>query len=80
MPPAPSRTQRHSEVLARWPVLPEAWAQAIEHGRPQQVVRDIGPGSREGISLLAAINRASGLPDDHGGDAIDRARAATPAT
>ncbi len=76
MPPSNSRSARHAEVLARWPVLAEAWAQRVEGARPVEVVRAVGPGAEGGISLLQAINRASGLPDDHGGDAIDRARAA----
>lgn len=74
MPPPPSRSARHEEMLARWPVLNEAWAIRIERGRPQQQTRDIGPGSAQGISLLQAINRASGLPEDHGSDSVDRAR------
>lgn len=75
MPPPPSRSARHAEVLARWPVLAEAWAQAVESGSPVVAIRPAGPGADSGISLLQAINRATGLPDDHGGDAINRARA-----
>lgn len=75
MPPAPSRAHRHAEILSRWPVLNERWAQQVEAARPVSAVREVGPGAAGGISLLQAINRASGLPDDHGGDAIDRARA-----
>ncbi|MCB0882967.1 MAG: hypothetical protein KDC33_12230 [Thermoleophilia bacterium] len=75
MPPPPSRSARHLEMLARWPVLNEAWALRIEQGRPQQTVREVGPGSSQGISLLQAINRASGLPEDHGSDSVHRARA-----
>lgn len=74
MPPGTPRTVRHQEVLRRWPVLGEAWAQAVERGRSEAPASPaVGPGSG-GISPLAAINRALGLPDDHGVDAIDEAQ------
>jgi hypothetical protein len=34
---------RHAQVLARWPVLPEAWARHIEHARISAVDRTPGP-------------------------------------
>jgi len=74
MPPGTPRTVRHAEVLARWPVLGEAWARAIERHRADgQAAPAVGPGSG-GITPLAAINRALGLPDDHGADAIPDAQ------
>lgn len=79
MPPASSRTHRHSEVLGRWPVLGERWAQRVETRRTAApAVVPIGPGAGEGITPLVAINRALGLPDDHGVDAIDQAKQAQP--
>lgn len=74
MPPAPLRAKRHAEILARWPVLNEAWAQRLESARPSGEAREVGPGAAGGISLLQAINRASGLPEEHGGDAVRRAK------
>ncbi len=72
MPPANSRVLRHSEVLARWPVLGERWAQNVERSRTETAAERpyVGPGSGVGITPLTAINRALGLPDDHGADAI----------
>lgn len=76
MPPGNSRAARHAEVLARWPVLGERWAQAVEHGRAPAAAETpfAGPGSGVGITPLTAINRALGLPDDHGADAVAEAR------
>ncbi len=56
-------------------MLNEVWAQRVESARPRVESREIGPGSPGGISLLQAINRASGLPEEHGGDAVRRAKA-----
>jgi hypothetical protein len=69
MPPGTPRSIRHADVLQRWPVLGEAWAQAVERRRTVPSGPVAGPGT-EGITPLAAINRALGLPDDHGADAI----------
>lgn len=75
MPPGNSRAARHAEVLARWPVLGERWAQAVERGRDPAAERPfVGPGSGVGITPLTAINRALGLPDDHGVDAVAEAQ------
>jgi hypothetical protein len=76
MPPANSRTVRHHEVLARWPVLREGWAQRVERARTETTTEKpyVGPGSGVGITPLTAINRALGLPDDHGVDAIAEAQ------
>lgn len=37
------RFARHAELLARWPVLAEPWAQAIEATRLQSVDHTPGP-------------------------------------
>lgn len=65
MPPARAWEARHAEVLARWPVLGEAWAKAVEEHRrsgqpgPPQVGR---PRDEErAITPREAIDRALGL-------------------
>jgi hypothetical protein len=72
-----NRTQRHEAVLARWPVIGEGWALRIEGRRTTAA----GPGRPPAgppaagtpqVTPLTAINRAMGLPDDHGADAIRR--------
>lgn len=67
-PPGRSREARHTEVLARWPVLAEQWAKELENRRLSAQSPSRTP--MDGISPLAAINRRLGLPDDHGADAI----------
>lgn len=75
MPPN-ARNARHAEVLARWPVLHERWAQNIERARSEEggPTPWVGAGPGGGITPLTAINRALGLPDDHGVDAIEQAQ------
>jgi hypothetical protein len=34
---------RHRELLARWPILDEAWARAIEHRRIASIDHTPGP-------------------------------------
>ena len=41
--PANMRFARHRELLARWPILDEAWARAIERNRITSVDRTPGP-------------------------------------
>jgi hypothetical protein len=36
---------RHAQILERWPILPEAWARAVEHKRLSAVDRTPGPAS-----------------------------------
>lgn len=79
---AAGRDARHAAVLARWPVLGEPWAQSLERRRvdastPQDVSPAAGTGANaaeQGITPLQAINRALGLPDDHGVDEVERRR------
>jgi len=37
-----SRHLRHEQVLARWPVLPEAWARRVDRARIESVDRTPG--------------------------------------
>ena len=77
-----TRETRHSAVLARWPVLAEPWAQDLERRRVNAATPvDVSPAARTGanaaelgITPLQAINRALGLPDDHGVDEVQRRR------
>jgi hypothetical protein len=39
------RHVRHAEILARWPILPEGWAKAIESTRLSSVDRTPGTAS-----------------------------------
>lgn len=39
------RHVRHAEILARWPILPEGWAKAIETTRLSAVDRTPGTAS-----------------------------------
>lgn len=39
------RHVRHAEILARWPILPEGWAKAIESTRLSAVDRTPGTAS-----------------------------------
>ena len=41
--PANMRFARHRDLLARWPILDEAWARAIERNRIASVDRTLGP-------------------------------------
>ena len=41
--PANMRFARHRELLARWPILDEAWARAIKRNRITSVDRTPGP-------------------------------------
>ena len=41
--PANMRFARHRDLLARWPILDEAWARAIERNRIASVDRTPGP-------------------------------------
>ena len=68
---ARTRQLRHDEVLGRWPVLKEPWAQRIERSRT--VVATPGQPPAGGVDPLTAINRRMGLPDDHGRDAVQKA-------
>lgn len=72
-PAGRTRQLRHQEMLDRWPVLNERWALSIE--RTRVVVPAPGGPPVGGIDPLTAINRHMGLPDDHGRDAVHRARA-----
>jgi len=74
-PAGRTRQLRHDEVLGRWPVLNEAWALSIERSRA--VVPPAGGPPAGGLDPLTAINRAMGLPDDHGRDAVAKARNST---
>jgi len=79
---AGGRDARHSAVLSRWPVLGEPWAQQLERRRTQaSQPAEVSPAARtganaaeQGITPLQAINRALGLPDDHGIDEVQRRR------
>lgn len=78
---AGGREVRFRQVLDRWPVLHEPWAQDIEARRTSAVDAALAPAARAGanavdagITPLAAINRALGLPDDHGADEVTRRR------
>lgn len=79
---AAARDARFVAVLARWPVLAEPWAQDLERRRtgadePAQVplaARTGANAAEQGITPLQAINRALGLPDDHGIDEVQRRR------
>lgn len=80
---AGGRDIRLREVLNRWPVLPEEWARNLEARRTHVDESAIPPAARTGanavdvgITPLEAINRALGLPDDHGADEINRRRGA----
>lgn len=76
------REARLSAVLARWPVLAEPWAQDLERRRTAaSEPAEVSPAARtganaaeQGITPLQAINRALGLPDDHGVDEVQRRR------
>ena len=73
---------RNEDVLDRWPVIAEPWAQRLEARRVEASVPDeVSPAARvgaiaaeQGITPLQAINRALGLPDDHGVDEVQRRR------
>lgn len=75
-----ARGARHHEVLARWPVLGEPWARGIETRRlggdpePPPAARTGAQAADGGITPLEAINRAFGIPDEHGLDEIERRR------
>ncbi|MBM3634496.1 MAG: hypothetical protein FJW99_04295 [Actinobacteria bacterium] len=79
---AAGREARWAAVLARWPVLAEPWAQDMERRRvdasePARVSPAARTGANAvelGITPLQAINRALGLPDDHGVDEVQRRR------
>ena len=78
---AGGREARWREVLGRWPVLPEQWARDLEARRTHVDEDAIPPAARSGanavdagITPLEAINRALGLPDDHGADEVARRR------
>ena len=79
---AAGREARWIAVLARWPVLAEPWAQDLERRRVDaSAPREVSPAARtganaaeQGITPLQAINRALGLPDDHGVDEVQRRR------
>lgn len=83
-PGGASRDARFAAVLARWPVLGEPWAQGVERSRtgadhavPVPPAARTGANAPEqGITPLQAINRALGLPDDHGVDAVQQRREA----
>lgn len=76
------REARFAAVLGRWPVLSEPWAQDLERRRVHvSTPDDVSPAARtganaaeQGITPLQAINRALGLPDDHGIDEVQRRR------
>jgi len=75
------RDLRLRAVLDRWPVLPEDWARTLEARRTQADSNPLPPAARSGanapdagITPLEAINRALGLPDNHGADEIARRR------
>jgi hypothetical protein len=78
-----SRDARTATVLARWPVIAEPWAQVVERRRTGAVgdaaparPAPPGPAAPEApITPLQAINRALGLPDDDGLDAVQQRRA-----
>lgn len=77
MPPeSRRRLERHKEVLARWPVIGEAWARAVEDARlDTEPERPKGPLARDdAITPLTAINRALGIADDDGADAVAQAK------
>ena len=69
-------------MLSRWPVIAEPWAQDLEGRRVDAATpQEISPAARtganaaeQGITPLQAINRALGLPDDHGVDEVERRR------
>lgn len=80
------RDARYRAVLARWTVLAEPWAQELERRRTR-AAEDVyvppaakaGANAAEaGITPLQAINRALGLPDDHGVDAVVERRDGAP--
>ncbi|MGB0731343.1 MAG: hypothetical protein ACPGRF_04120 [Miltoncostaeaceae bacterium] len=79
---AAGRDARHVAVLRRWPVIAEPWAQRLEARRVDASVSgEVSPAARvganaaeQGITPLQAINRALGLPDDHGVDEVQRRR------
>jgi hypothetical protein len=79
---AAGRDARFVAVLSRWPVLAEPWAQDVERRRTQAAAPgEVSPAARtganaaeQGITPLQAINRALGLPDDHGIDEVARRR------
>lgn len=79
---AGGREARFAAVLGRWPVLSEPWAQDLERRRVHAATPDdVSPAARtganaaeQGITPLQAINRALGLPDDHGIDEVQRRR------
>lgn len=79
---AGGRDARWVAVLSRWPVVAEPWAQDLERRRTQATdPGEVSPAARtganaaeQGITPLQAINRALGLPDDHGIDEVARRR------
>jgi hypothetical protein len=85
--PAPAgaggREQRLAAMLAKWPVLAEEWARDVEHRRTHPEAAGGVPAPTgtpanavdSGITPLQAINRALGLPDDDGIDAVEARRA-----
>jgi len=81
---AGGRDQRLEAMLAKWPVLAEEWARGIEHRRTHPEAAGGVPAPRttganavdSGITPLQAINRALGLPDDDGIDAVEARRRA----
>ncbi len=78
MPPeSRRRLERHNEILGRWPVIGEAWARAVEEARVgAEPETPKGPLARDdAITPLTAINRALGIADDDGIDAIREAEA-----
>ena len=75
MPPeSRRRLERHREILGRWPVIGEAWARAVEEARiGAEPEPPKGPLARDdAITPLTAINRALGIADDDGVDALCR--------
>jgi hypothetical protein len=83
---AAGRDARWAAVLARWPVIAEPWAQDLERHRVDtSAPKEVSPAARtganaaeQGITPLQAINRALGLPDDHGVDEVQRRREDVP--
>ncbi len=81
---AAGRDARHMALLARWPVLSEPWALDVERRRiGAEEPKAVSPASRtganvaeQGITALQAINRALGLPDDHGIRSVQDRRSA----
>lgn len=65
MPPTRRWSDRHADVLARWPVLDEAWARAVETHRTHDDAPPpaAGPIREPGRSITPreAIDRALGI-------------------